>query len=59
MILTLEASEIATHSGHGERRRPGKKMKDRLLFNGVRIQADRTAVDKGVKLSLPVLSYAA
>ena len=34
-------------------------MKDRLLFNGVHIQADRTTVDKGVKLSLPVLSHAA
>jgi hypothetical protein len=34
-------------------------MKDRLFLDGVHIETDRTAVDKGVKLSLPVLSHAA
>jgi hypothetical protein len=59
MILTLEASEIATHSGHGERGRPWKEMKEWLLLNRVHIQRDRAAIDKGVKLSFPVLSYSA
>jgi hypothetical protein len=57
MVLTLETSEIATHSRHGERCRPRKEMKEWLLFNGVHIQGDGTAIDKGVKLSFPVLSY--
>jgi hypothetical protein len=57
MILALEASEIAAHSGQGERGRPRKEMKEWLFFNGVHIQRDRTAVDKGVKLSFSVLSH--
>jgi hypothetical protein len=57
MILTLEASEIATHSGHGERGRPRKEMKERLLFDGVHIQRDRTSIDEGVKLSLLILPH--
>jgi hypothetical protein len=59
MILALEASEIATHRSHGERGRPWKEMKNWLLFNGVYIQRDRAAVDKGVKPSFPVLSHTA
>jgi hypothetical protein len=59
MILTLEASEIAAHSGHGERGRSWKEMKEWFLLNRVHIQRDRAAIDKGVKLSFPVLSYSA
>jgi hypothetical protein len=59
MILTLEASEIASHSGYGERIRPWKQMKEWLLLDGVHIQRDRTAVDEGVELSFPVLSDSA
>jgi hypothetical protein len=57
MILTLEASEIAPHRGHGEGGRPRKEMEEWLLFNRVYIQRDCTAIDKGIKLSFPVLSY--
>jgi hypothetical protein len=57
MVLTLEASEIATHSRDRERCRPRKEMKEWLLFNGVHIQRDGTAIDKSVKLSFPVLSH--
>jgi hypothetical protein len=56
MILALETSEIAAYSGHGERGRPWKDMKQWLLFNGVHIQRDRTAINKGIKLPFPVLS---
>jgi hypothetical protein len=56
MILALETSEIATHRGHGERGRSWKKMEERLLFNGVYIMGDRTAIDKGIKFSPLVLS---
>jgi hypothetical protein len=56
MILTLEASKIASHSGDGERTRPWKEMKERLLFNGVHIQGDRPAIDEGIKLAFLVLS---
>jgi hypothetical protein len=56
MILTLEASEITSHSSDGERTRPWKEMKEWLLLDGVHIQRDRTAVDEGVKLPFPVLS---
>jgi hypothetical protein len=58
MILALEASKIATHSCHGERGRPWKEMEEWLFFNGVHIERDRPAVNKGVKLSFPVLSHA-
>jgi hypothetical protein len=34
-------------------------MKERLLFNGVHIERDGTAMDKGVKLAFAVLSYSA
>jgi len=34
-------------------------MKEWLLFNGVHIQRDGTAIDKGVKLSFTVFSYSA
>jgi hypothetical protein len=57
MILTLKAPEIAAHCGHGERGRSWKKMKERLLLNRVHIQRDCTAIDEGVKLSLPVLPH--
>jgi len=56
MILTLEASEITSHSGDGERARPWKEMKEWLLLDGVYIQRDCTTVDEGVKLRFPVLS---
>jgi hypothetical protein len=56
MILTLEASEIASYSGDGERARPWKEMKEWLLLDGVHIQRDRTTVDEGVKLPFPVFS---
>jgi len=56
MMLALEASEIATHSGHGEGGRPWKEMKEWLLFNGVDIQGDRATVNKGVKFSSLVLT---
>ena len=59
MILTLEASEIASHSGDGERARPWKEMKEWLLLDGVYIQRDRTAVDEAVKLPSLVLSDSA
>jgi hypothetical protein len=59
MILTLETSEIATHRGYGERGRPWEEMEERFLFNGVYIQRDRTAIDKGIKSSFPVLSHPA
>jgi hypothetical protein len=57
MILTLEASEIASHGGDGERARPGKHVKERLLFDRVHIQRDRTTVDEGVELAFPVLPH--
>jgi len=57
MILTLETSEITTHSSHGERARSGKEMKEWFLFDGVHIQGDRTTVDECVKLPLPVLPH--
>jgi len=56
MILTLEALEIASHSGNGERARPWKEMKEWLFLDGIHIQRDRTAIDQGVKLPFPVLS---
>jgi hypothetical protein len=59
MILTLETSEIASHGGDGKRARPGKDVKERLLFDGVHIQRDRTTVDKGVKFAFPVLPHPA
>jgi hypothetical protein len=59
MILTLEASEIASHRGDGERARPGKDVKEGLLFDVVHIQRDRTTVDEGVKLAFPVLPHSA
>jgi hypothetical protein len=57
MILTLKASEITAHSGYRERGRSRKEMKERLLFNGVHVQRDRTAINKRIKLSFPVLSH--
>ena len=57
MILTLEASEIATHGGDGERARSGKDVKERLLFDRVHVQGDRTAINESVKLAFPVLPY--
>ena len=57
MILTLEASEIASHGSDGERARSGKDVKERLLLDGVHIQRNRTTVDEGVKLAFPVLAH--
>jgi hypothetical protein len=57
MILTLKASEITTHSRDGERARPGKDVKEWLLFDRVHIQRDRPTVDEGVKLPFPVLPH--
>jgi len=34
-------------------------MKERFLFNGVHIQRDRTAINKGMELSFPILSHPA
>jgi hypothetical protein len=31
-------------------------MKERFLFNGVHVQGDRTAINKGIEFSFPVLS---
>jgi hypothetical protein len=59
MILALKASKITAHSGYGERGRPWKEMKEWLLFNGVHIQRDGAAIDKGVELSFMVLSHSA
>jgi len=59
VILTLEASEIASYSGDGERARPREEMEEWLLLDGIHIQRDRTAVDEGVKLPFPVLSDSA
>jgi hypothetical protein len=57
MILALETSEIAAHCGYGKRGRPRIKMKYRLLFNGVHIQGDRTAVYEGIKYPFSILSH--
>jgi hypothetical protein len=59
MILTLEASEVATHRRDGEGGRPRTKMKEWLLFNGVHIQRDGATIDQGIKLSFAILSYSA
>jgi hypothetical protein len=56
MILTLETSEIASHRGDGKRTRPWKKMKEWLFLDGVHIQGDRPAINKSVKLPIPILS---
>ena len=58
MILALEASEITSHSGDGERTRPRIEVEERLLFDRVHIQRDRATVDERVKLAFPVLSHA-
>jgi hypothetical protein len=58
MVLALKASKIATHSSNGKRARSRKEVEDRLFFNRVHIQGDRTTEDEGVKLSLSVLSHA-
>jgi len=59
MILTLEASEITADSGHRERGRSWKEMEERFLLNGVYIERDRTAINKRIELSFPVLSHPA
>jgi hypothetical protein len=59
VVLTLEASEIAADSGDRERGRSWKEMKERLLFNGIHIEGDRTAKDKGKKLTFVVLPHSA
>jgi hypothetical protein len=59
VILALKASEIATYCGNRERGGSRIEVKDGLLFYGVYIERDRTAEDKCVKLSFPVLSHSA
>jgi hypothetical protein len=59
MILTLKTSEITTHRSDGEGGGPWKEMKDGLLFYGIHIEGDGATKDKGIKLSIPVLTYSA
>lgn len=59
MILALKTSEIAAHRRNGERGRSGIEMKNRFFLDGVDIERDGTAKDKGIKLSFPVLPHSA
>jgi hypothetical protein len=59
MVLAMEAPEVTTRGGKGERGRPGKEVKDGLLFNRIYIEGDGSSIDEGVEFSFLILPYSA
>src|SRR5579859_77247 len=55
-VLAKEAAHVASRRPHAEHLRPGKKMIQRFLFNGIDLQGRRRAVAQAIEFS--VLIYA-
>ena len=58
-ILTEPAAKIAAHRGDGIRKGVGKKMKQRLFFNGINVPGNQFAVYQGFQGTLAVFTHRA
>ncbi len=59
VILTVEATEVATHRGDGERLAAGQKVEQRFFFDGINIFSNQSAVHQRVQFAVPVFPHPA